>query len=208
MKKLLVALTFSIACVSAFSQTKIGLKGGYTHSTAHVSQYEKLKSSGYQGGYGIGVQFRAPFDGWLHFAPYIMYNRRGYTYNTGGTVDTAYRNKIHYIDIVPALSVDIPTGNNSFIAISGGFNVSVAVAGTEAKTIGGTTTSGKMTFSLSSDYGMFDLGMHSSIGFHVSKFFIEGGYNLGLADINNQYDKDGRNIRNRMLFINLGYYIR
>ncbi|MFT3681191.1 MAG: outer membrane beta-barrel protein [Ferruginibacter sp.] len=208
MKRFFLAGVLCIAAVSVFGQTKIAVKGGYTYSTAHVSQYEITKPSGYVSGYGIGILFKTPFDGYLHFSPYAMYNRRGFTYHSQTSVDTLFHNTIHYLDLVPSLSIDFPVGKESAFVIAGGFNLSVAFAGTEKSTVNGETSSKKMRFDISSDYGIFDLGLNTSIGFHWQKFLVEAGYNLGLADISNQYDKDGRNIRNRMLNFSLGYYFK
>jgi Outer membrane protein beta-barrel domain len=207
MKKLFLAGALCIASVITYAQTKIAVTGGYTYSTARVSEYEIKKTSGYNSGYTIGVLFKAPFDSYLHFSPYIAYSRRGYTFSTGRTPDSAFSNKMSYIDFVPSLSIDIPSGENSFV-LSAGFNVSLALSGTEKITSNGTTTSKKMKFDITSHYGLFDLGLNSSIAYHFPKFFVQAGYSLGLADINNQYDIDGRNIRNRMFSFCLGYYIR
>lgn len=208
MKKYILAIALCIVSVTAFAQTKVAIKGGYTYSTAKVSQYEIAKPSGYNSGYGLGVLFKAPFDGYLHFSPCIMYNRRGFNYKQQSTPDSAFSNTIHYLDIVPALSIDFPTGKQSAFVLSAGFNISVGIAGTEKLTANGVTTSKKMNFDISSNYGLFDLGLNTSVGYHFEKFLIEAGYNLGLADINNQHDKDGRNIRNRMLSFSIGYYFK
>ena len=208
MKKYIFAAALCFAAASTFAQTKIAIKGGYNYSTARVSVYEQAKPTGYNSGYGLGLLFKAPFDGYLHFSPYIMYNKRGFKYNQQSNPDSAYNSSLHYIDIVPALSIDFPTGKTSAFVVSAGFNLSVGIAGTEKLTANGVTTSKKIKFDVSSNYGLFDLGLNTSIGYHFDKFLVEAGYNLGLADINNQYDKDGRNMRNRMLSFSVGYYIR
>jgi hypothetical protein len=207
MKKLFLPVFIFICTASVIAQTKIAVRGGFNYSTARITQYDIKKPGSYNGGYGLGILFKAPFDGLLHFSPYIAYNLRGYKYNTQRSPDSAFSNTISYIDIVPALSIDFPAGKNSFV-LSGGFNVSVAVAGTEKITSGNSSSSKKMKFDISSGYGLFDLGLNTSIGYHMEKIFVEAGFNLGLADINNEYDKDGRNIRNRMFSFNVGYYFK
>jgi hypothetical protein len=42
----------------------------------------------------------------------------------------------------------------------------------------------------------------------MKKTFIETSYYLGLANINNQEETDGRNIRHRMLSLSIGYYFK
>ncbi len=207
MKKLF-SVTVILCCIQLLhGQTKIAIKGGYNYSTARVTQYQQKKAGGYNSGYGVGILFKAPFDGLLHFSPWVAYNCRGFKYNAASTPDSSFSNTMSYIDLVPALSIDFPAGEN-FIVLTGGFNVSVALKGKESITAGGTTTTRNMKFDIGSNYGIFDLGLNTGIGFHTKKIFIEALFNLGLADINNQYDADGRNIRNRMFSFNAGWYFR
>ncbi len=189
------------------AQTKIAIRGGFNYSTARVSQYEIKKPGGYNSGYGLGILFKVPFDELLHFSPYIAFNRRGFKYNTQRNPDSAVSNMISYLDIVPAVSLDIPAGKNAFV-ISAGFNVSVALSGKEKITSGRTSSTKKMIFDIGSNYGIFDLGLNTSIAYHLKKVFVEAGFLYGLSDINNYYDKNGLNIRNRMFSFNIGYYIK
>ena len=84
----------------------------------------------------------------------------------------------------------------------------MAIAGTEKTTVAGITTSNKMHFSTSNDYGLFDFGLHTSLGYHFNKLFVELAYQYGFASINNNEEHDKRNIRNRTLSLNLGYTIK
>ena len=189
------------------AHTKIAIKAGANMSTARVYQYDEQQESDYISGYGIAILFKAPFEGLLHFSPTLGYNRRGYTYTPKSGTITEYTNTIHYFDMAPMLSFDFPLGENSFV-IAAGPHISFAMAGTE-KTISGTTSStSKMNFDLSKDYGFIDLGLTGSIGFHMKKFLVEAGYQLGLTNINNNVETDFRNIQNRMISFQLGYYFK
>ena len=57
-------------------------------------------------------------------------------------------------------------------------------------------------------YGWFDLSLTAGIFYHFNKTFVEVAYTTGLANINNNEEFDGRNIRNRMLSLNIGYYFK
>jgi hypothetical protein len=189
------------------SHTKIAIKAGVNTSTARVYQNDEQLESKFVSGYGIAILFKSPFEGILHFSPTLGYNRRGYTYTPKSGTITEYTNTIHYFDMVPALSFDFPLGVNSFV-ISAGPHISFAIAGTE-KTISGTTSStSKMNFDLSKDYGYIDMGLNGSIGFHMKKFLLEAGFQLGLTNINNNVETDFRNIQNRMISLQLGYYFK
>jgi Outer membrane protein beta-barrel domain len=189
------------------AKTKLAIKGGANMSTARVYQNDQKLDSKFVPGYGIGLLFKIPFEGHLYFSPNLAYNRRGYTYTPKAGSITEYQNTIHYFDIVPNLSVILPAGKNSFV-VSGGPHLSVAIAGTEKQTIAGNTSSSNMKFSLSGNYGFIDLGVGGSLGFHMDKFLIEAGFQMGLANINNNVENDFRNIQNRMFSLQVGYFLK
>lgn len=188
-------------------KTKIAIKAGANMSTARVYQNDVKQGSDFVPGYGIAVLFRVPFEGALYFNPHLAYNRRGYKYTpTSGSI-TEYQNTIHYFDMVPNLGVYLPVGKNLF-AISGGPHLSIALAGTEKTSTRNSSSSSKMKFSFDSDYGYVDMGLGGSVGFHTKSFFIEAALQYGLTNINNNYEIDYRNIRNRMISFNIGYYLK
>lgn len=206
--RLLICTCFSLIIYKASpAQTKTAIKAGANISTARVYQEDQKLDTKFNPGYGIGILFKVPFEGVLHFSPWLAYNRRGYTYAPKTGNITQYKNTIHYIDIMPALSVDFPSGKNSLV-LSAGPHVSVAIAGTEKVSAGNTSSSSKMKFSTSANYGLIDLGMGGSIGYHLKKFFVETSFQLGLANINNNVEADKRNIRNRMISLHAGYFLK
>ncbi|UEG48616.1 PorT family protein [Ferruginibacter lapsinanis] len=216
MKKFYLLLIFTLSIIFVSAQTKIALKAGWNVATARVryvndvySQNIKQPSSNING-FGLGIMFKTHFDDVLHFSPTISYNMRGYIYNPTYGDTSKYYNTIHYIDITPALSADFPVGERkNTLVLSAGPQLGIAIAGTEKTTTkGGVTSSNKMKLSVDGEYGMFDLGFSSGLAFHTPKVFVELGYLLGLANINNNYQTDHRNIRNRMISVSFGYYLR
>ncbi len=189
------------------NHTKIAVKAGVNTSTARVYQYNEQLDNAFVPGYGVAILFKMPFDGLLHFSPSIGYNRRGYLYTPKTGTISEYENTIHYIDLVPLLSIDLPMGQSAFV-ISGGPHISFAVAGTEKKTSGTTTSSAKMNFDLGKDYGYIDMGLNGSIGFQLKKFLLEASFQYGLTNINNNVESDFRNIRNRMISLQVGYFLK
>ncbi len=189
------------------AKTKVAIKGGANMSTAKVSQNDEKLESKFVQGYGIGLLFKIPFEGHLYFSPNLAYNRRGYTYTPKAGSITEYQNTIHYLDIVPNLSLNLPVGKNAFV-ISAGPHLSVAIAGTEKQTTANNTSSAKMEFALSGNYGFIDMGVGGSLGFHTNRFLLEAGYQMGLANINNNVENDFRNIQNRMFSLQIGYFLK
>ncbi len=187
------------------SHTRIAIKAGVNKSTARVYQNDEALESSFIPGYGIAILIKAPFEGLLHFSPTLGYNRRGYTYTPKSGTITKYTNTIHYFDMVPALSIDLPMGKSSFV-IAAGPHISFAMAGTEETTSGTTSSTSKMNFDMTKDYGFIDLGLNGSVGYHLKKFLLEAGVQFGLTNINNNAETDFRNIQNRMFSLQLGYY--
>lgn len=215
MKKIYLFIIFALSIVFVNAQTKIAVKAAWNVSNARIHYVNDLfnqdikQPTSYKNGFGIAVMFKTHFDDVLHFSPSIGYNMRGYIYHPTYGDTTKYDNTIHYIDIIPALSADFPVGErkNTFV-LSGGPQLGIAIAGTEKLTVGGVTTSKKMRINTDGEYGFFDLGFSFGLGFHTPKIFVETSYLLGLANINNDAELDHRNIRNRMLSLSIGYYLR
>lgn len=207
MKKIIIAITLLAFYQCSIAQTKIAIKGGYNYSTAKVSYNAVKQPVEAVHGFGLGVQFKAEFDGILHFSPYVQINSRGFIIKPLSGPYKKIQNTIQYLDIVPALSLDFKKGTNAFV-ISFAPVGSLTNFGREKKTdLNNVTTSSKMSFGYDGT-GWFDLGANFSLGYHFKKTFIEAGYYLGLANINNNSEFDGINIRNRMISLNLGYYFK
>ena len=215
MKKIYLLIVLIISVTIASAQTKIAIKAGWNVSTARVhyldepSEKDIKQPNFYKNGFGIAILFKTQFDDILHFSPTIGYNMRGYSYKPTYGDTSEYSNTIHYLDIVPALSADFPVGERkNTLVISAGPQLGIAIAGTEKITTAGVTSSHKMKINVDGEYGMFDLGLSTGIGFHTPKMFVEAGFQLGLANINNDFEQDKRNIRNRMLSLSFGYYLK
>ncbi len=207
MKPLLLLLVPLLVQLPAMAQTKFAVKAGANTSTARVYIDGVQQENGYQQGFGAAAYWNVPFDGLLHFSPSIAYNRRGYAYTPAGGTIGNYRNKVHYLDLLPALSVNFPVGKKALV-VGAGPQFSVALAGTEQTTTANIATSAPMKFSNTSNYGIYDLGFNGSIGLHGSRMLLEAAYQLGAANINNNVAADKRNIQHRMISLQLGYYFR
>lgn len=191
----------------SFAQVKIAVKGGYSYAFAKASYNAKQQKVEGKHGFNLGVLFKANFEAPLHFSPYIQFSSRGFIIKPDTGSIKKVENSIQYIDIVPALSVDFPKGNGSFV-ISGGPVLGITNFGKEKTTDkNNVTQSSSMSFGYGG-YGWFDLGIAGSIGYHVKKIFVEANYQLGLTNINNLSEFDGRNIKNRAISLNIGYYLK
>ncbi|MBK7883955.1 MAG: PorT family protein [Chitinophagaceae bacterium] len=194
--------------VNGKGQTKIALKGGVNYSTARVYHGTEKQPTDYKLGGNIGVQADMPFDGGLHFSPYIAYNLKGFiTLPKTGNI-TKIDNTIHYVEMAPKLTYHFTNDKAGSFTAGAGMSLGVAVAGREKITDNGVTTDEKMKFSIVNKYGLFDFGFVPSIGYSTKKIFIEAVYQMGLTNINNNEENDGRNIRNRTFSLNLGFFLK
>lgn len=208
MKKSLIISFLVLSVLLGKAQTKTAIRGGVNYNTGRVYYDTEKQPTGYKAGGNLGVQLDAPFDEGLHFTPYIGYNLKGFTTSPKTGSITKIDNTIHYIDVVPKLSYYFSNDKDASFVIGAGISLGTAIAGTEKITKDGVTTKQKMNFDISKDYGFFDFGFIPSIGYTTKKFFIETAFQLGLTSINNNEEKDLKNIRNRTLSLNFGYFFK
>lgn len=208
MRHFILAAIFAACASSTSAQTRIAIRGSYNHSSAAVKSGTNKLDNGFISTGGLGLYFKAPFDGVLHFSPYAALNGRGYSFAPATGTTTNIQANLYYLDLVPAVSIDVPTGNANHWVVSVGPNFSLGLLGREKRTTNGTTTTSNIKFSNTAGYGLYDIGLNTAIGYHTRKWFVELGYQHGLASINNEEEFDNINIRNRVLSLNLGYYLK
>ncbi len=207
MRKLTAALAAFVVINSAVAQVKLAIKGGYNLTTARAVYAGIKQPADFTSGYGLGVLLKMPFDGMLHFSPSVMINKKGFIIKPVVGTNTKEQYAITYVDLIPALSIDFAKGNNSFV-ISLGPDIAFTNFGKfKATDNNGVTTAQKIKFGYG-NLGWVDIGLAASIGYHIKKVFVELCYTNGLASINNNEELDERNIRNRMVSLNIGYYFK
>lgn len=206
-KYIISVVTLAFFFMQTKAQTSISVKAGFNYSTARTYAGQLKLSNGYMPGANLGFQLKTLFEGLLHFTPAISYQNRGFVINSNtNNSKTSYF--IHYADLAPLLGIFVKTGKQHKLSISAGPVASLAIAGTEKTTINGSTSSQKMKFSTTNNFGLFDFSLQAGAGFHFKKWYLEASYLHGLANINNNVSRDSRNIRNRTISINLGYYFK
>jgi Outer membrane protein beta-barrel domain len=208
MKKISIAALLLLFFGPLAAQVRIGVKGGWNYAGAVAKYKDTKQSTQYTSGFGIGAMAKVPFDGVLHFAPSVMINKRGFIINNP-TPGTSKKEQygITYLDLIPALSAEFEKGNNALSITAGpvlGFTRFGKLKITDSA---GVTGSQQLKFGYGA-YGWFDLGFNGSIGYRFNKVAVEVGYYLGLANINNLQETDGRNIQHRMCSLTLGYYFK
>ncbi len=208
MKHLVLSAVLMITLFAATAQTRLAVKAGYNHNTARIHIRDVEQPTGSQPGINLGLQVKADFEPPLHFTGLMSYNMRGFTLKplTGDT--NKLETKTHYLNLAPLLSYDIATRKTQHITLTAGPMAGLGISGTQKITRGGVVNSSKMNFSTSANYGLFDLAIYSSVGYHFNKVFLEASYYLGFVSINNNEETDRTNIKNRGLGLSLGYYLR
>lgn len=208
MKKSIIAALFFVIITQVSAQVRVGVKGGWNYAGT-VAKFKDVKQSAqYTHGFGIGAMAKIPFDGVLHFSPSVMINKRGFIINNP-TVGSNKKEQygITYLDLIPALSAEFEKGNNALSVSAGpvlGFTNFGKLKITDSAGVTGTQN---LKFGYGA-YGWFDLGFNGSIGYRFNKISFEVGYYLGLANINNLAETDGRNMQHRMCSLTLGYYFK
>lgn len=207
MRRIAFVFTTLLFFYSLSAQVKVGIKGGWNYSTVRAVYAGVKQSTEFTFGYGAGIFAKIPFDGALHFSPSVMINKRGFIVKPKSGTNAKEQYSITYLDLIPSLSMDFPSADNSF-SISLGPNFGFTNFGKlKATDNNNVTTTQKLKFGYG-ELGWFDLGLNASVGYHMKKFFIEAGYMHGFASINNNEEADQRNMRNRMISLNIGYYFK
>jgi Outer membrane protein beta-barrel domain len=207
MKRISTILAALLIIAVAKAQVKIAAKAGWNYSTAKAMYAGVKQPTDFAFGYGAGVYAKIPFEGVLNFAPSVMINKRGFIVKPLTGTNKTEQYTITYLDLVPSFSFHFPHKNNSFAFAIGpdfGFTNFGKLKATDNNNV---ITTQKLKFGYGS-LGWFDLGLNASVSYHMKKIFVEAGYMYGLASINNNEEVDQRNIRNRMISLNLGYYFK
>lgn len=207
MRNFLLVLLASIAFHQVSAQNKFAVKAGYNYAFVDAKYSGVKQPYDAKSGFGIAALAKIPFDGVLHFSPFVGYNMRGFTIKPKSGNLKKEEFTLHYLDIVPALSVDLPVNDNFFVISTGPLFGFTNFGRLKTTDINNVTKSEKIKFGYDS-YGWFDVGLSSSVGYHMKKAFVELGYTHGFVNINNNEEFDGRNIKNRMLSLNFGYYFK
>lgn len=194
--------------VAVNAQVRIGVKAAYNFSSAKALYSGVKQSTAYTSGFGIGATAKIPFDGVLHFAPSVMINKRGFTINNpANNTNQKEQYAITYLDLIPALSAEFEKGNNAFSITAGPVFGFTNFGKVKITSNAGVTGSQNLKFGFGA-YGWADLGLQAGIGYRFNKFAVDAAYYLGLANINNLEESDGRSMQHRMASLGLIYYFK
>ncbi len=208
-KQIIFLLTCCLGAYGSIAQTRFAFRAGVNMTTARIKYAGVTKDHAFTAGPHLGLQLDTEFEGPLHFSPFIAFNQRGYIIRQVNDSISEIRNNIRYIDLAPLVSYHF-SNNHTGISfyLTGGPVMGFAIGGSEKRTIRGLTQTGNMTFSLTGDYGYFDLSMLGGAGLRMNRWYVEANYLFGLGNINNEVRQDKRNIQNRSIGLHVGYYFR
>ncbi len=202
----LIVIFFTLNCIA--QPVDLAIRGGANYSTARAYFKNVKQPTGYKLGGNVGVMADIPFDGGIYFSPLVMYNMKGYSISPLADTFDKVENTIHYVDLMPRFTYHFSSGESNSFVIGTGIGLGLALAGTEKITKNGVTSSKKMNFDISKDYGYFDFSLMPLMGYYTKKFFVEGTFQMGLTSINNNEEKDQKNIRNSGFSVSLGYILK
>lgn len=208
MKYFIIAIFTVFLSLSSTAQTNFAASAGYNHNTAKIQRLNTKQPTGSVPGFNIGLRVKTGFEPPLHFVGMLSYNQRGFILDLPGNDTTKLETSIHYVDLAPMLNYDINVGNDSKFSIIAGPVLGVALSGKQKFTINEMTSTSPMKFSISNNYGLFNVGILTGLSYQLNKIFIEGTYHIGVNSINNNEEFDNTNIKNRGFAINIGYWFK
>ncbi|MEO5682179.1 MAG: porin family protein [Chitinophagaceae bacterium] len=207
MKFFLVAalLCFSM-CTSA--QIQWALKAGGQINDASYKRDGAKIATGSVAGFNAAVLARIYFDDKVAFVTGIQYSAKGFTVKTlPGDTQRTYR--LNYVEIPILLQIDLSAKRGEGLYCKLGPTIGIGLHGKETHTgMNGMEVRNKAKLSLTGNYfGLFDASLNAALGYSFTqKFFAEAMYAYGVGNINN--DQAGPNIKNRVLSLSVGYFLR
>ncbi|MFT3747886.1 MAG: porin family protein [Agriterribacter sp.] len=208
MKKILLSSAVLFCSLYAGAQVSYGVLGGLQQTGARVKVFEGPVVPVKPGcGFHVGAFLKVPFDKNLYFVPQLLYSLKGFTVRYNNALRDSVANNIlniHYIEIPALLQFDT-RNNGEGIFFQFGPSVSVAVAGTDKKNfLNGKERKTPMKFA-NTAYGRFEMNLVGKIGYQLKdKWFVTGGYALGLGSIVN--DDLAPKIGPRMITLSAGFF--
>jgi hypothetical protein len=208
MKYFIIALFAVLPSLSSLAQTDFAISAGYNHNTARIKQLNTKQPTAYVPGFNIGLRVKTGFEPPLHFVGMLSYNRRGFILDLPGNDTTRLETSIHYVDLAPMLNYDFAVGTSNKFSLIAGPVLGIALSGKQKYTINEMTSTSPMKFSISNNYGLFNVGILTGLSYQFNKIFIEGTYHIGVTSINNNEEFDNTNIKNRGFALNIGYWFK
>ena len=207
MKVVSIVLVVLLLNHNVSGQMKIAVMASYTTGNARIYKNDVKQRSGYNSGYLAGMKLDIPVEGILHFSPSISFQATGYQgyYDSGIIKHT--NNNILSVCLSPELSMHFPRVDDHEFYFGIGPVLRLPISGKEKNTYRNDSTStGKMIFAYG-DYGLFDLGISGSMGYRFHRVSVELAYFYGLTNIDtNEFNL--RNIRDRVLSLSIGYFLK
>jgi outer membrane protein with beta-barrel domain len=212
MKKIVIYSVTLLYCISAISQTQLGILGGVHGSSALYAIKNVKQPTDFKFGFHVGVNCKIPFDNRLTFIPTLSYSMMGYkaTFNQPSyPPDLLAKDndtRMHEIDVDPLLQYDLTkTSDHFFLRAGPSFNF--VISGQEKFNLStGETIDRNMKFSVTGGYGRYLAGIIAQVGYETSRgVTIYAQYMQQLMSMNNELD--GPNIRNRMVGVTVGKFL-
>lgn len=193
-------------CLPATAQPSLAFRTGVNVSTARVRyQTDKVPAAAYAGTH-LALQLDMEFENKLRFAPFVSLNNRGFSYKQVSDGTVMHSNNLYYIDLAPVLRYSLRSfENGSSFFITGGPVMGVALLGKESIRSDKEVQKSRMNFDMARDYSYFDISMYGGIGYVLKRLCFELSYLYGLNNINNNVEKDFKNIQNRSIGLHIGY---
>lgn len=207
MRKVFLSLAISfVAVVSAFAQhasytgssffstakaeqpIALGIRAGINVASASIEGFDMSNRVGYN--FGVSADFA--FIESLGLESGIYFTQKGSKY-----LNNKYN--AHYLEIPILASYRYNIGSNAQVRLNFGPYIAFG--------LGGKYYEGNESYKLfdedEADFKRFDAGLQIGTGVTIKKLYVGLGYNFGLANVAG--DSSTRSIKNKNLFVQLGY---
>ncbi|HEY2720797.1 MAG TPA: porin family protein [Chitinophagaceae bacterium] len=213
MKGILIFPLAFLYTITAQAQVSFGIFAGPHESSAIYSVKNTKQSTDYKFGFHIGAEFKIPFENKLSFSPAVSYRELGYkvVFNTPSyppdLLAINNNTRFHEMDLDFLLQYDFGKKPGKFF-LKAGPSLGLIVAGQEHFDLAtGEHVDRPMKFSVLNSYGRYGAAVVVQLGFETTHgLVIQADFVQDLISMNNE--EEGPSIRNRLLGITIGKYLK
>lgn len=213
MKKMIIISATLFYHVQIMAQSQFGVFGGLHGSSALYAIKNVKQPTDFKFGFHLGVNCKIPFENRLTFVPALSYNMMGYKVKFNqpsyppDLLATDNDTRFHEIDVDALLQYDITKSSDHFF-LRAGPSFNFIVSGKEKYNLStGESIDRNMKFSVTNSYGRYLAGIVAQAGYETAHgFTIYAHYLQQLFSMSNEID--GPSIRNRMVGITFGKFLR
>ncbi|MDR1755646.1 MAG: PorT family protein [Culturomica sp.] len=203
MKKMMILAVLFIASAPVFAQFTYGVKGGLNLSSLSKMKTlggddSKMKASVY---FGAFAEYQ--ISDYVGISPEIVYSRQGFAAKNDGVIigqdvratELKAKYRFNYLDVPVLVKLYVADGLSVDLGPQFGFLLNAKYYAKSGST--------KVKEKLSGVKG-FDMSLAMGLTYDISRFFVQGRYNLGLSNVIKKGESKDKH-RNNVVQLGVGY---